>query len=61
MTHEATAGHATASEGQSGFTLAECQAFRDADRDAAGHIVCLMVGIFLLGLVGYLAIAIWSA
>ncbi len=61
MTHEAIAGHGTGSEGQSGFTLTECQAFRAADRDAAGHIVCLMVGIFLLGLVGYLAIAIWAA
>jgi len=56
MTHELHV-----SSGASAFTPAECEALRAADRDAAAHIVGLMVGIFLVGLVGYLAIAIWAA
>lgn len=45
----------------SGFTPAECETLRSEDRDAAAHIVGLMVGIFLVGVVMYLWIAYCAA
>ena len=43
------------------FTPAEVAAFRADDREAAKVIALLVVGIFTIGLVGYLAIACWVA
>jgi hypothetical protein len=44
------ASHATA---PGGFTEIEARALHEDDRVAAGHIVKLMVGIFLVGIVLY--------
>ena len=45
--------------GQTIFSPAEVETFRADDRSAATAIVGLMVSIFSLGLVGYLAVAYW--
>jgi hypothetical protein len=44
---------------QSPFTTAERQWFQGEDRKSAGAIVGLLVGIFLLALVGYGSIVVW--
>lgn len=41
------------------FTPAEIEALRADDRNAAAAIVGLMVGIFTLGLIGYLGVCFW--
>jgi hypothetical protein len=41
------------------FPEAEWQEFRKEDYYAARAIISLMAGIFTLGLIGYLAVAIW--
>lgn len=41
------------------FRPAEVEAFRADDRSAATAIVGLMVGIFTLGLIGYLGVCFW--
>ncbi len=41
------------------FTPAEVEAFQTDDGRAATAIVGLMVGIFTIGLIGYLAVCLW--
>ncbi|HLJ94747.1 MAG TPA: hypothetical protein VKU02_16285 [Gemmataceae bacterium] len=41
------------------FTPAEVEAFQADDRSAATAIVGLMVGIFTIGLFGYLGVCYW--
>jgi Flp pilus assembly pilin Flp len=41
------------------FTPTEVEALRADDRSAAAAIVGLMVGIFTLGLIGYLGVCYW--
>jgi hypothetical protein len=53
---ETTEPHATGS--QSGFSAIEASALHADDRVAAGHIVKLMVGIFLVGVVIYSIVAL---
>ncbi len=43
------------------FPPEEVAAFHQDDRHTAAVIVCLMVGIFTMGLALYLGIAIWVA
>jgi hypothetical protein len=61
MTNPAEASHAPdhAAAGTLPYTAEEWQAFRDWDKNAAGHIVGLMTSIFTVGLVLYL-IVLWS-
>ena len=70
MTHASPSGHeiGAAGHGSSGgtagqtyFAPAEWEALRAEDRQAARNIVCLMTGVFISGLIGYLGIAIWVA
>jgi hypothetical protein len=51
----------SAAGGATAFSEAEWDALQSADRHAARNIVRLMAGIFILGLIGYLCIAIWVA
>jgi len=44
-----------------GFTAAEASALHEEDRVAAGHIVKLMVAIFLVGIVLYSVVALICA
>jgi hypothetical protein len=39
------------------FSEAELQTLHGTDKEAARNIVCLMTGVFTLGLIGYLIIA----
>jgi hypothetical protein len=39
------------------FSVTQWEMFRADDRKAAANIVCLMTGIFVCGLIGYLCIA----
>jgi hypothetical protein len=55
MTHASSPGTA----GQAIFTPVEVEGFQTDDKSAAAAIVGLMVGIFSLGLVGYLAVCYW--
>jgi hypothetical protein len=48
--------HGTATR-QVPFSTAEWEALQASDREAAKHIVCLMGGVFILGLIGYFIIA----
>ena len=68
MTHASPSGHETSGHGSSAvapsqtyFAPAEWEALRAEDRQAARNIVCLMTGVFIAGLIGYLGIAIWVA
>jgi hypothetical protein len=68
MDHDCCSGHAhTPEEGTARpvaaplFPPAEVEAFRADDTHGATVIVCLMVGIFTLGLVLYSIIAVWVA
>jgi hypothetical protein len=60
MTHSDSPHHTPPAEA-SPFTPAMVEAFHKDDRGAGAAIVLLMAGIFTLGLIGYLAIAIWVA
>ena len=70
MTHASPSGHETsaaghgssaAASGQTYFAPDQWEALRAEDRQAARNIVCLMTGVFIAGLIGYLGIAIWVA
>jgi hypothetical protein len=70
MTHASPSGHETSAvghgsstvvPGQTYFAPAEWEALRAEDRQGARNIVCLMTGVFIAGLIGYLGIAIWVA
>lgn len=50
--------HASA-PAQNLFSSAEVATFQNEDRSAATAIVALMVGIFTLGLIGYLGVCYW--
>ena len=57
--------HAVASAGdhcppvEGPFSLDEVDTFRAEDRTAARHIVGLLLSIFVLGVIGYSAVALW--
>jgi hypothetical protein len=53
--------HEQASTGNLPFTDAEIEAFHESDRHGAAAIVCLMAGIFSLGLVLYIIVALFVA
>ena len=55
MTHSGTDHHSSSS--QAPFSAAEWDMLRAEDQLAAKHIVWLMQGIFIMGLIGYLIIA----
>jgi hypothetical protein len=46
---------------QSLFSSGQWEMLQAADRQAARNIVCLMTGIFILGLIGYLGVCFWVA
>ncbi len=43
------------------FPPAQLEQLREDDRKAAAYVVGLMIGIFILGLVGYLGVCFWVA
>jgi hypothetical protein len=43
------------------FSASELEALHNEDRAAARYVVSLMVAIFTLGLIGYVAVWIWVA
>jgi hypothetical protein len=47
--------------GSGPFSPADVEAFRADDRGAATAIVCLMFGIFTIGLCGYALVCLWVA
>jgi hypothetical protein len=51
MTHENDHG--------SPFTAEEAASLHEQDRKAAKAVVLLMLGIFVMGLLGYAAVAVW--
>jgi hypothetical protein len=52
--------HSAASPANAGpFSATEIAEFRADDKGAAAAIVVLMVGIFSLGLIGYLGVCWW--
>ncbi len=51
--------HAAQSAGQLPFSPGEWATIQNEDKKAATHIVCLMAGIFFLGVVGYLGVFFW--
>ena len=61
MSHDPSAHHgpSDSSPGTLPFHPAEVEAFREQDKKAATAIVGLMVGIFILGVIGYLLVCFW--
>ena len=57
MSHEEPHEHASATN-KSGFSPEECAALHESDKQAAKSIVLLMIGVFTLGLLMYLYIAL---
>ena len=57
--HQAAPGAGTAVAEQNPFTPAELSMLRREDKTAARTIVGLMLGIFTMGLIGYLLVAFW--
>jgi hypothetical protein len=57
MTETAANGHETA--GQTLFPPAELESLHLEDREAARNIVCLLAGLFIVGLVLYTFVCIW--
>jgi hypothetical protein len=55
--HSSEAGTHGASVAHSPFSAGEWAALQSSDREAARNIVCLMGGVFILGLIGYFIIA----
>jgi hypothetical protein len=62
MTESATKSHETdgVSGGQNLFPPAELEGLHVADREAARNIVCLLGGLFIVGLVLYTFVCIWT-
>jgi hypothetical protein len=60
MTHAQSPGHHSSNAGGTTasvpFPAGEWEALQADDRQTAKYIVCLMTGIFILGLIGYLII-----
>jgi hypothetical protein len=56
MTQADSSGHAAE---QQIFTPQEVVGFQTDDGSAATYIVGLMVGIFTLGLIGYIGVCLW--
>lgn len=61
MSHPHTPSHSAHASASSPFRPEEVEAFQTDDKGAATAIVCLMAGIFTLGLVGYLIVCYWVA
>jgi len=60
MTQESNSNPATADAGvQTPFPPAEIQTLHSLDREAARNIVCLLGGLFIVGLLLYTFVAIW--
>ena len=61
MSHDPSAPHGYSASGTGAlpFTSAEVETFHDQDKKAATAIVGLMGGIFILGVLGYLAVCFW--
>jgi hypothetical protein len=59
MSHGTHADHGSGSTATANFSPAEVETFHAEDRSAATAIVGLMVGIFAMGLVGYLVVCYW--
>ena len=61
MSHDASAHHGPSGGSMAAlpFQPAEVEAFHEQDKRAATAIVGLMVGIFVMGVVGYLLVCFW--
>jgi hypothetical protein len=60
MTQETNSSPATTSEGaHMPFPPAEIETLHSLDREAARNIVCLLGGLFIVGLLLYTFVAIW--
>jgi hypothetical protein len=57
MDHTVSANHG----GAAALSAADWESFQQADYAAARNIVCLMGGVFTVGLIGYLMICFWVA
>jgi hypothetical protein len=56
MSHGTATDHGQATGATSGFSQAEVDAFHQDDGRSATAVVCLMSGIFTLGLILYLGV-----
>ena len=52
-------GHAAALSSPLPFTEAEIKAFHEDDGRSAAGVVCLMSGIFTIGLILYIGVNVW--
>ena len=60
MTQEGNSSNGTVAAGTSSpFPPAEVETLHSLDREAARNIVCLLGGLFIVGLVLYTFVAIW--
>ena len=59
MTKATNSSPATTSAGAGPFPPAEIDTLHSLDREAARNIVCLLGGLFIVGLVLYIFVAIW--
>jgi hypothetical protein len=60
MTQESNSSPATAAAGgPMPFPPAEIETLHSQDREAARNIVCLLGGLFIVGLILYTFVAIW--
>jgi hypothetical protein len=62
MTESATKSHEAdgVSGSQTLFPSAELESLHVADREAARNIVCLLGGLFIVGIVLYTFVCIWT-
>jgi hypothetical protein len=59
FSEHAPAGHTVPPAGPALFPPAELAAFQAADKKAATHIVCLMTGIFIIGVLLYIWVCLF--
>jgi len=59
MTKSTNSSSGTTNTGAAPFPPAEIETLHSLDREAARNIVCLLAGVFSIGLVLYIFVAIW--
>ena len=60
MTQESNSSPGKVGDGTAGpFPPAEVETLHSLDREAARNIVCLLGGLFIVGLILYACVAIW--
>jgi len=63
MSDAATIGHGSngLSSNQTLFPPAELELLHSSDREAARNIVCLLGGLFIVGILLYTSVCLWTA